>query len=45
MTREEAFASCPPGSYVEQYHGQWLVIPFTPVVRRAEPPEASDADW
>lgn len=33
MTREEAFAACPPGSYVEFYGGRWLVVPFAPVVQ------------
>ena len=31
MTREEAYASCPPDSYVEFYGGRWLVVPFAPV--------------
>ncbi len=31
MTREEAYALCPLGSYVELYGGQWLVIPLEPV--------------
>ena len=33
MTREEAFASCTPDSYVEFYGGRWLVVPFAPVTR------------
>ena len=35
MTREEAFAACPADSYVEFYGGQWLVVPFEPVVQPA----------
>jgi len=35
MTRNEAFASCPPDSYVEHYAGQWLIVPFAPVVQPA----------
>jgi hypothetical protein len=35
MTRDEAFASCPPDSYVEYYGGQWLVVPFAPVTQPA----------
>lgn len=31
MTREQAYAACPPDSYVEFYGGQWLVIPLAPV--------------
>ena len=31
MTREEAYARCPPDSYVEFYGGRWLVVPFAPV--------------
>jgi hypothetical protein len=31
MTRDEAFAQCPMGSYVEFYANQWLVIPLAPV--------------
>jgi hypothetical protein len=31
MTREEAYARCPPDSYVEFYGGRWLIVPFTPV--------------
>jgi len=33
MTRNEAFATCPTDSYVEYYGGQWLVVPFAPVVQ------------
>jgi hypothetical protein len=33
MTREEAYAKCPSDSYVELYGGQWLVVPFAPVVQ------------
>ena len=35
MTRNEAFATCPTDSYVEYYGGQWLVVPFAPVVQPA----------
>lgn len=35
MTRDEAFTSCPAGSYVEFYAGQWLVVPFQPVTQPA----------
>jgi hypothetical protein len=31
MTREEAYASCPDDSYVEQYGHQWLIVPFAPI--------------
>ncbi|MET3934728.1 hypothetical protein ABIE00_002774 [Arthrobacter sp. OAP107] len=31
MTREEAFATCAPDSYVEFYGGRWLVVPFAQV--------------
>jgi len=33
MTREEAYSKCPSDSYVELYGGQWLVVPFAPVVQ------------
>jgi hypothetical protein len=33
MTREEAYARCPSGSYVEFYGNQWLIIPFAPVTQ------------
>jgi len=35
MTRDEAFTACPTDSYVEYYGGQWLVVPFAPVVQPA----------
>ncbi|UYL87651.1 hypothetical protein SEA_VRESIDENCE_47 [Arthrobacter phage VResidence] len=35
MTREEAFANCPADCYVEFYGGQWLIVPFEPVVQPA----------
>lgn len=31
MTRDEAFAQCPTGSYVEFYANQWLIIPLAPI--------------
>jgi hypothetical protein len=33
MTREEAFARCPPDSYVEYYGNKWLIIPIAPVTQ------------
>ena len=33
MNRNEAYKSCPADSYVEFYAGQWLVVPFAPVVQ------------
>ena len=33
MNREEAFAACTPGSYVEYYGGRWMVVPFEPVTQ------------
>ena len=42
MTREEAFANCPAGSFVEFYCDQWLIIPFTPVKYSEVPRSASD---
>lgn len=35
MTREEAFATCPPDAYVEFYGGRWLVVPLEPVAQPA----------
>ena len=35
MTRDQAYAQCTPDSYVEFYAGQWLVIPYMPVVQPA----------
>lgn len=34
-TREEAFAACPSGSYVENYAGRWIIVPLEPVVQPA----------
>ncbi|YCK79641.1 hypothetical protein M1D89_00985 (plasmid) [Arthrobacter sp. D3-18] len=33
MTREEAFVSCPADSYVEFYGGEWLIVPYKPVMQ------------
>lgn len=33
MTRSEAFANCPPDSYVEFYGGQWIIASFEPVIQ------------
>ena len=33
MTREEAFTNCPADSYVEFYSGEWLIVPFAPVIQ------------
>jgi hypothetical protein len=33
VTRDEAYAACPAGSYVEFYGGRWLIVPLAPVVQ------------
>jgi hypothetical protein len=33
VTRDEAFANCPAGSYVEFYGGRWIIVPLAPVIQ------------
>lgn len=33
MTRDEAFAACPPDHYVEFYGGRWIIVPLAPVIQ------------
>lgn len=33
MTRDEAVANCPAGSYVEFYGGRWIVVPLAEVIQ------------